>query len=1065
MSIRTKMLAFLLPLVTLFITGFGFWATQTANSGIQASLQSHLYTALDGYIATSIEPKHAFLLESGLDQVQPFVKQYQEDAAAQSSEVPLPEAGRILIFTQDGHLVFDSLGRPNDEVKAAWDSEIPAIIDNYGQHQLKEHDVNDTLHIYTARQFLPWKWVIIATVPKDIFFKIPERIYHMTLTFTVVCVLCVTILIVLFFRRVILRPTDILMRAARDIAERRKREPIPLKSNDELGRLARIMESLWKDIKDNETELAQWQKSMEERVMDRTRELSRKTEELEREIVERVQLEKYLSESEKLYRDLFELGLIGMAVTDPVDKQWIEVNDRLCEMLGYSPEELKSMSWTDITHPEDLENDIKLFERLLAGRLDGYVVEKRFVKKDGSIIFTTMTMRSDRNGMNGIRHIYVLIHDITDRVLAEKHLAQNQIVLKNVFDAAEMGICVLNDKLIILEANETFFALFNLSRDTIGTALSALAIDQSLDNIMHVASVALNQDDVVAGEAAIQTKEKAARRLELRGYPLKETGGDAAVALMVRDITAQKDVEAALAERLTFIQTLMDAIPSPIFYKDARGVFQGCNAAFERFFNIPSSKVVGRTIFDLAPADLAQEYHEHDRALLHEGGIQVYESKVQRPDGTRTDVIFTKSKYSNPLGEQSGIIGVIVEIEERKRMEEALRESEHLLSIILDGIKAAFVIIDSTSGLVLQANDVAAEILGKPRSSIENQYMNEAMAGYGHLGNTTCQEGTTCLDKETTFTRPDGEIIPIRRSCFPVTVAGQDCTAEIFFDVTERKALERQLAYAQKLESIGQLAAGIAHEINTPTQFIGDNIRFLDRAHSTLSSLLDTLLAFVEKTAPFEALQTDRADIEQATKKAKLKFLRQEIPLALSQSREGVGRVAAIVAGMRKFSHPGTDEMQPVDVNAAVENTVLIAKNEWKYVADVVTNLDPDLPLVTCLAGDFNQVVLNLLVNAAQAVGDVVKNGEKGTITISTSSKDEFMVMTVSDSGVGIPEENRDKIFNPFFTTKDVGKGTGQGLAIIQNIVVKKHEGRIDFTSEEGNGTTFIVMLPFAGKR
>jgi signal transduction histidine kinase len=177
-----------------------------------------------------------------------------------------------------------------------------------------------------------------------------------------------------------------------------------------------------------------------------------------------------------------------------------------------------------------------------------------------------------------------------------------------------------------------------------------------------------------------------------------------------------------------------------------------------------------------------------------------------------------------------------------------------------------------------------------------------------------------------------------------------------------------------------------------------------------------------------------------------------------------VERVASIVRAMKKFAHPGCEEKTAVDINKAVETTILVARNEWKYVAELITDLDPDLPTVHCLPGDFNQVILNVLVNAAHAIGDAVRDTtDKGRITITTRREGDHIRLSIADTGTGIPELNREKIFDPFFTTKEVGRGTGQGLAIVHDIVVEKHDGAIDVESEVGKGTTFHIRIPIGG--
>jgi signal transduction histidine kinase len=178
--------------------------------------------------------------------------------------------------------------------------------------------------------------------------------------------------------------------------------------------------------------------------------------------------------------------------------------------------------------------------------------------------------------------------------------------------------------------------------------------------------------------------------------------------------------------------------------------------------------------------------------------------------------------------------------------------------------------------------------------------------------------------------------------------------------------------------------------------------------------------------------------------------------------QEGVNRVAGIVRAMKRFSHPGPAEKIPTDIHQAIESTILVSRNEWKYVADLTTDFEPGMPLVPCIAGEFNQVILNLIVNAAHAIADAIKgSGGKGAIRIGTRNNGGFAEIRVSDTGSGIPEAIRSKVFDPFFTTKPVGKGTGQGLAIAHSVIVQKHRGTIRFETENGKGTTFVIQLPF----
>lgn len=259
-----------------------------------------------------------------------------------------------------------------------------------------------------------------------------------------------------------------------------------------------------------------------------------------------------------------------------------------------------------------------------------------------------------------------------------------------------------------------------------------------------------------------------------------------------------------------------------------------------------------------------------------------------------------------------------------------------------------------------------------------------------------------------------------------------------------RQAAEIELGLAQKLEAVGRLAAGIAHEINTPIQYIMDSVTFL-------GSAFDGLITVV-------ALQESA---QQANHSVDLQFLREEVPRAIERTIEGTERVATIVRAMKEFSHPDASEMMVADVNRALQNTLMIARSEYKYVATIELECG-DLPEVMCNVGELSQVFLNVIVNAAHALADAGRDAETGRITIKTGVVEGWAELSFEDNGCGIPQEIIDKIYDPFFTTKEVGRGTGQGLAIARSIVVDKHAGRINVRSTPGTGTCFTLRLPLA---
>jgi two-component system, NtrC family, sensor kinase len=288
----------------------------------------------------------------------------------------------------------------------------------------------------------------------------------------------------------------------------------------------------------------------------------------------------------------------------------------------------------------------------------------------------------------------------------------------------------------------------------------------------------------------------------------------------------------------------------------------------------------------------------------------------------------------------------------------------------------------------------------------------------------------------------------------------------LLVDQTDMIQTRKRLDRTRLLQNMGQLAAGIVHEINTPIQFIGDNLQFLGESFEQILDLMKRYQQVAEGAAPESAGPRIPDSLVEATDPSDFDFLQQEIPQAIRQSVDGIRHVTAIVTAMRDFSHIDERRMAPSDVNKAVKSTLIIVHHQLKYVAEVQTDLDPDLPMVMCCIDDLNQVFINLLINAAHAVGDVVGDHgtQKGTICVTTRRDDASIVITISDTGAGIPEEVQKRMFEPFFTTKGHDKGTGQGLLYVKTIVVDKHHGTLTWDSKPGQGTTFSVRIPVEQK-
>jgi PAS domain S-box-containing protein len=418
----------------------------------------------------------------------------------------------------------------------------------------------------------------------------------------------------------------------------------------------------------------------------------------------------------------------------------------------------------------------------------------------------------------------------------------------------------------------------------------------------------------------------------------------------------------------------------------------------------------------------------------------------------------------------AGMIGAAVE---RTRAEKALLDVEDRFRQMAEHIREVFFLTDIETQEVLYLSPAYEEVWGRSRQeTMENPlvFTQAILSEDRHMMFGDLQASTSALSEserqfEYRIRRPDGGIRWIRNRSFqirdedgtPYRIAGV-CT-----DITEQKQLEEELRRTHRIEAMGHLAAGIAHEINTPIQYIGGNLEFLESSNADLRTAFDAYRELLREASLGPVSAERLAEIEALVDAVDVEFILMEAPRATSQALEGVQRVSEIVRAMKEFSQPGTGQRIPTDLNQAIRSTTTVARSEWKYVADLVIELDEEIPTVFCQPGDINQAILNLLVNAAHAIGDrqqLEGHGDPGVITISTAADGAWVEIRVTDTGTGIPEEIRQRIFDPFFSTKEVGRGTGQGLTFVHSIVVDKHGGTISFDTAPGAGTTFIIRLP-----
>ena len=636
---------------------------------------------------------------------------------------------------------------------------------------------------------------------------------------------------------------------------------------------------------------------------------------------------------------------VGMALVDE-NGRWIAVNPALCEMLGYTREELEGRSFSEFTHPEDRTHGEVEFDRLRRGVKDAAELEKRYIGSDGHVIWVSIRASGFDELADGRRYQIAQIQDVTRRTLAEEELVVERQLLNAFLRRTPLHVCF---------------------RDRNGRCL--------------------RMSDAQA----------------------------AAVSLAGAD------------------------------------------------------EAIGKTDFDVLSADRAHRLYDEEQAIIVSGEAVVdREELFSFPAGHRawmsTSIVPLRDHRD---GTVMGTVTIGIDVTKRKLADGRLRDSEERWRSLLAQVEEMVVVVDSADRIVY-ASPAVERWVG---------YAPEEVVGRG-IAFATHPDDAAALSRALREARPGHPICFARRvrstdgswRCLESRVVRLDESDDaallvISLDVTERVELDRERErlemdrrVSQRLEAVGQLAAGIAHEINTPLQFVGDSVTFLEQAVEDL--LMLTGLYREGLFGPIDTpVEQRRAVMLKAEADVDVEYLIESIPKAFARTSDGIGRVRTIVQAMKRFSHASATEAAPADLNDALETTLAVCRNEYKYVAEVTTDLG-DLPLVTCNVGEINQLFLNLVINAAQAIDEKVRDsGEMGHISLSTRVQDADVVIVIADDGPGIPDEIRERIYEPFFTTKEVGKGTGQGLALART-TIERHNGSLRCTSVLGEGTTFTIRLP-----
>jgi len=775
-----------------------------------------------------------------------------------------------------------------------------------------------------------------------------------------------------------------------------------------------------------------------------------------------------LQDSEEKFRRILS-SVADVAWTADRNGRTIYISPKVETVLGYTKQDFRASGSTlrlGVIHPSDFgrvhQSYLALFDKQKP-----FDEEYRIRRKDGSWIWVH-DRATGVHEENGVLYADGSFSDISSRKKAEDDLRWKTAFLEAQTNSTMDGTAVVDPAGFIIYVNQKFVELFPEMATIIAERREHGLLQYALTVVKDPERFRANADYLNQHPTEIRRAEFELLRgviLDIYSAPVIDDDGRYYGRIWtVRDITEQKRAEQKLRRSEAYLaeSQRLSHVGSWAWKTDQREYSFWTNEHFRIFGKEPAGD--GMIRFEDSLADIHPDDLPHFRQVIRESMEQKKDweadARIIRPDGTVRNIHGIGHPLLNEAGALVEMLGLSQDVTDRKRNEEMLRQ----LSLAVEQSPACVVITDP-AGNISYVNRKFTETTGYEAEEVlgKNPRLLNARVSPPELFRdlwatiTAGREwrGELCNRKK------NGEIYWESARIRPITSAKGAITHYLALkeDISERRELECQLRQAQKLEGIGQLAAGIAHEINTPTQFVTDNLTFLRDSWNAIHELLDLYRNAVQD--PATTLSSENlAALEEATRRCDLEFIVTEVPHAIDQSLDGARRVAAIVHAMKEFSHPDSADKTATDLNKAIMSTITVARNEWKYVADVVTLLDGNLANVVCFPGEVNQVILNLLVNAAHAIKEKVKEGKKGKITVCTRTRGDFVEISIADTGAGIPENIRTRVFDPFFTTKEVGKGTGQGLSLAHAVVVKKHGGKIWFETEVGRGTTFFITLP-----
>jgi PAS domain S-box-containing protein len=655
--------------------------------------------------------------------------------------------------------------------------------------------------------------------------------------------------------------------------------------------------------------------------------------------------------------------------------------------------------------------------------------------------------------------ISILLRDETERLKSRERILLAKEELERTFDTISDIVFLVDGAGIVQRANKALAVRLGLTPKEI--------VGRSCKEMLGCAECHLPQCDCSSKEINVRFINLPGSFMVQSNSLLDSSGTVIGKVVVARDVSASEKIRETLLAVESKYKSIFENAPVGIFQSTPEGTYMSVNATMAAMFGFASTEEMIRHYTDIATQVFVDP--EERKQLISEGlevgEVSARESLLLRRDNSSFWGRIRGRVVRDTDGRARYFEGFIEDVTTRRNARENLMRSEQRFRNLAENMSQGL-IQTNPKGNIGYCNEHFCTIVRKQHEEIIGsdfiKYVHEDDMDYctGIFGGDRCVLPGSRYDLRM---RVEGDVRFTLVTPVILKSSEGECLGFwlLVMDTTERRMLESQLLQTQKLEAIGQLAAGIAHEINTPTQYVMNNMWFIKEGMEQLENALGAYrsLGTQSCSAP------DWTAMAAMEEERQIPFYLDELPAAISETLQGLDRISAIVNSVKQFAHPGHDRQQEIDLNKLIEQTVTVSRNEWKYVAETITDLDPDLPPVVCSSQEVGQVLLNLVVNAAHAIMDAPRqDGAIGRITISTRCVAHMAEIRVQDTGTGIPPHAQEHLFEPFFTTKPVGQGTGQGLFIAHRVVVKDHGGTIRFETESARGTTFIITLPLAGK-